>query len=171
MCCSALEHRAIYHRQGPFLVCQSRQYRFLERHVTKKSHISPLTRARTIPLFAGADTMKLLCSHPLSRACAVAAAELSALAAKSSLASGTVSSSRPEFRLAEWDGRCEGGNLFGVCYPFEDRRLQLGGGKMGFRHGERHKCWRRNRNCILSLLIGEGKNSRRWVLPAAASAS
>ena len=118
-----------YHRQGPLLVCQSGQYRSLERHVTKKSHISPLTRAGTVSLFAGADTVKLLCSHPLSRASAVAAAELSALVAKSPLASGTFSGSWPEFRLAEsWDGRCEGGDLIGVCYPFEDRRLKLGRG-------------------------------------------
>ena len=106
--------------------------------MTKKSHIFPLTRARTVSLFAGADTVKLLCSHPLSRASAVAAAELSALAAKSPLASGTFSGRGgvPSRGIVGWKMRGRG-SLW--SFPFEDRRLKLGRGKMGFYCGERHK--------------------------------
>lgn len=39
----SVEHRAIYHRQGPFLVYQCRENRFRERH-DEKVTISPLTR-------------------------------------------------------------------------------------------------------------------------------
>ena len=66
----SVEVQATNHRRGPLLVRQSGQYRSLERQVTKKSQISPLTRERTVSLFAG------------PRVFAVAAAELSALVAK-----------------------------------------------------------------------------------------
>ena len=155
MCCSAL-NIGDSSLPGPILGLPKPLIPLCGRDtVTKKSQISPLTRAGTVSLFAAADTheaslLQSFIARFRSPRCRFGGEEPARFRHGLRLAVGN--SSRG---IVEWEMRAR--ESLGSLLPSEDRRLKLGGRKMGLYCKECYKCWRQKKNCILSLLLGEGK--------------